>query len=135
MSDPFTLVRVGSEAYAVPVTHVVEVDELGDIATVPGAPATAMGVRNVRGQLLPVFYLAPLLGIERQERATGLLVAEERGQLAGLAVDEITDVAALPEALQEVESELLLGATLVDGALVGVIDVPRLFAALERTAA
>jgi chemotaxis signal transduction protein len=135
VSDPFALVRVGSEAYAVPVAHVVEVDELGDITTIPGAPATAMGVHNMRGQLLPVFDLASVLGIGREGRATGLLVAEEHGQLAGLAVDQITDVASLPDALQEVESELLLGATLVDGSLVGVIDVPRLFAALERAAA
>ena len=52
-----------------------------------------------------------------------------------IAVDEVTDVDELPDADQEAASDhLLSGAVLMDGALVGVIDVERLFERLERAA-
>ena len=40
-------------------------------------------------------------------------------------------VGDLADPAEETESDLLVGATLVGGDLVGVIDVPRVFAALE----
>jgi chemotaxis signal transduction protein len=61
-------------------------------------------------------------------------VAERAGTRAGFAVDEVTDVNELPEADQETDGELLASAALIDGSLVGVIDVDRLFDSLERAA-
>jgi chemotaxis signal transduction protein len=75
-----------------------------------------------------------VLGMPRSVAPQRMLVAERRGTRAGLAVDEVTDVDDLPEADQETESDLLSGATLLDGSLVGVIDVDRLFDTLENTA-
>jgi purine-binding chemotaxis protein CheW len=128
---------VGAEEYAVPVAHVVEVAELGDVAPVPGSPTAVLGVRNLRGQVLPVFDLATLFGLVADGRPARVLVAEDRGRVAGLAVDEVTDVGLLAEAeaLEEAGSELLVGSMLVAGTLVGVIDVAQLFAALDRQAA
>ena len=82
---------------------------------------------NLRGDLLPVFDLAAVLGLPRSAAPQRLLVAERGGTRAGFAVDEVTDVDELPEADQEADGDLLSGAALVDGALVGVIDVDRLF--------
>lgn len=124
-------VRVGAELYALPVDHVLEVAEMGAIATVPGARREALGVRNLRGQILPVFDLAALFGVAGGS-ATRLLVAESGGRRAGFAIDEVSDVGELPEPAEETESEFLLGAALVGADLVGVVDVPRLFAALEK---
>jgi chemotaxis signal transduction protein len=63
-----------------------------------------------------------------------MLVAERGGTRAGFAVDEVTDVDELLDADQEVDSDLLTSAALIDGALVGVIDVDRLFDTLEQAA-
>ena len=90
----YVRVRVGAEVYAIPVEHVLEVSELGDVAAVPGTASTTLGVRNLRGEVVSVYDLAGVLGLGRDEPAARLLVAED------------------------------------DGELVGVIDVPRLFAAL-----
>ena len=62
-------------------------------------------------------------------------MAELAGCKAGFAVDEVTDVDELPEADQEVDSELLTSAVLIESALVGVIDIDRLFASLGQEAA
>jgi chemotaxis signal transduction protein len=63
-----------------------------------------------------------------------MLVAERGGTRAGFAVDEVTDVDELPEADQEADSDLLSSAALIDGSLVGVIDIDRLFETLEKAA-
>jgi chemotaxis signal transduction protein len=132
---------VASEAYAMPVEHVLEVAELGQVTAVPSARPELLGVRNVRGQLLPVADLARLLGITRtappgigQTAQPGLLlVAEAGGQQAGFAVDEVSGVGELADPAEDTESDLLAGAVLSEGDLIGVIDVPRVFDSLDGT--
>ena len=135
MSDVHVQVRVGTELYAIPVDHVLEIGEIGLLTATPGASRAALGVRNLRGDLLPVFDLAAVLGLSRGAAPKRLLVAELAGCKAGFAVDEVTDVKELPEADQEVDSELLKSAVLIESALVGVIDIDRLFASLGQEAA
>jgi purine-binding chemotaxis protein CheW len=124
--------RVGGESYAIGVEHVLEVAELGAIAPVPGAPESVLGVSNLRGQVLPVFELASVFGIKREGVARRLVVVEHEGRRAGFAIDEVVDVAALAAPSEEAESTFLHGATLDDGELVGIVDVPRLFRALAQ---
>jgi chemotaxis signal transduction protein len=124
--------RVGNEMYAMPVENVLEVAELGNLATVPGSRPEALGVRNLRGQILPVFDLAALFGVTRTNVPQKMVVAESGGRRAGFAIDEVSDVGELSEPAEETESELLLGSALSGEDLIGVVDVDRLFAALER---
>ena len=128
----YVRLRVASEANAAPVTQVLEIADLGTVAAVPGAPAEILGIRNLRGRLLPVVDLAALLGIPRDSPPAHLLITVTDGHQAGLAIDEVTAVGEMPEPAEETESRLLRGATLTDGELIGVIDVPQVFAALER---
>jgi purine-binding chemotaxis protein CheW len=134
MSDVHVQVRVGSELYALPVAQVLEVGEMRDLTVAPGASPATLGICNLRGDLLAVFDLATVLGLSRSEAPQRILVAERAGTRAGFAVDDVTDVNELPEADQETDGELLASAALIDGSLVGVIDVDRLFDSLERAA-
>ncbi len=132
MSGVHVRLRVGAESYALAVEHVLEVAELGEIAPVPGSAASVLGVRNLRGEVLPVFDLASVFGIAREGEPQRLLVAEHEGRRAGFAIDAVTDVGELDAPAEEAESQFLKGATLDDGQLVGVLDVERLFGALAR---
>jgi purine-binding chemotaxis protein CheW len=124
--------RVGGESYALAVEHVLEVAELGEIAPVPGAPQSVLGVRNLRGQVLAVFELASVLGIAREGPARKLLVVEHEGRRAGFAIDEVDDVGVLAAPDAGTDSTLLQGTSLDSGELVGVVDVPRLFRTLAQ---
>jgi len=115
-------VRIGSEDYALAVESVTEVTELGDVTPVPGAPAAILGARNLRGQVLPVIDMATVFGLSRCS-PTRLVVAEQDGRQAGLAVDAVAGVEPLPDISEEAESEHLTGATLIDASLIGVVDV------------
>jgi chemotaxis signal transduction protein len=130
MSAVHVRVRVGTESYAVGVEHVIEVAELGRLTPVPGAHASVLGVRNLRGEVLPVFDLASVLGITGDSLPQRLLVTEHGSLRAGFAIDGVTDVGPLPPVTEETQSNLLAGAALDDSSLVGVVDIERLFAAL-----
>jgi len=123
-------VRLGGESYAVAVENVIEVAKLGKLSPVPGAHGSVLGVRNLRGEVLPVFDLASVLGITGESLRQCLLVAEHGSLRAGFAIDEVTDVGALPPVAEETQSKLLAGAALDDSGLVGVVDVEQLFAEL-----
>lgn len=129
MSGVFVRIRVAEEHYALPVEQVAEVVERGELTPLPGAPTEVIGVHNLRGQVLPVIELAKPLGIQ-SEAASRIVVAEAGEHRAGLAVDAVLDVTELPPASERPESHHLEGAVLVEGILVGLLDVDSLFAPL-----
>ncbi|HUA29704.1 MAG TPA: chemotaxis protein CheW [Streptosporangiaceae bacterium] len=113
-----------------PVGQVLEVAELGQVTAVPGARPELLGVRNLRGRILPVADLARLLGVVCTAAPGRLVVAQDAGRRAGFAVDEVNGVGELPGERADTESDLLAGAARSGGDLVGVIDLTRLFDAL-----
>jgi purine-binding chemotaxis protein CheW len=135
MSAVHVRVRLGEESYAVAVENVIEVAELGTLSPVPGSDRAVLGVRNSRGEVLPVFDLASVLGIRSDSLPQCLLVTELGSLRAGFAIDEVTDVGELPPIGEETQSRLLAGAALDDSGLIGVIDVELLFAELTAAAA
>jgi chemotaxis signal transduction protein len=132
-------VRLGGEAYALPASDVLEVAPLELPTPIPGASPFVLGVRNVRGRVVPVFALGALTGASGAGPAVGgasgpgrLCVAAHGDRVAGLAVDDVTDVGELPDGGDVTEGGVVARSLLVGGRLVGVVDVARLFAELER---
>jgi purine-binding chemotaxis protein CheW len=98
-------IRLGEEPYALPLTSVTEVAELGDITPVPGAPPAVLGIRNLRGQTLPIVDLAAAIGAAPGTPRRIVVVGHERLR-AGLAVDQVLDVGPGPGALVDVAAVL-----------------------------
>jgi purine-binding chemotaxis protein CheW len=128
----YVRLRVAREEYAMPVEHVLEVADLGQVRVVPGSRPALIGVWNLRSQILPVVDLALLLRIPRTVQPSRLLVASAGHRRAGFAIDDVSGVGLLADSMQETESELLIGAALDGDGLIGVIDVPRVFDSLEQ---
>lgn len=126
-------IEVGAERYALPVSHVEEVGELGEVTPVPGAGPAVLGVRNLHGRILPVFDLGGLLGVDHDAPAQ-LVVAASAGVSAGLAVSGVVGVSELDTSAGSPAAEPLSRAVLTGDALVGVLDPELLFTALERHA-
>jgi chemotaxis signal transduction protein len=123
-------VRIGGEQYALPVEHVDEVLELGDVTPVPGSADWMLGLQNLGGEIVPVFDLAGILQVERDGRPRRLAVVEHDGRRAAFAVDEVIDVGRLAGAAQEPDSPHLLASMVLDGTLVGLLAVDALFDSL-----
>ena len=125
MTSAHLLVRVGGERYALPIRYVVEVARMGELTPVPGAPHALLGVQNLRGQVVPVVDLGAIVGMPRSEKRGALVVVDDSGQPAGLAVDALLDVADLVAEATQSPDGPLLGSAMVDGALVGLLDAQR----------
>jgi purine-binding chemotaxis protein CheW len=123
MTGLFLRVGVSGESYALAVADVLEVADFTGVAGVPGAPPAVLGVRNLRGAVLPIVDLATVLGLQSVASPERVVVVDQAGRTAGLAVDSVAGVEALPEAAEQTESAHLTGAALVDGGLVGVLEL------------
>lgn len=129
MNEVHVHLRVGAERYALPVADVRSIVDMEGLTPVLGMPPSVLGLRALDGTLLPVFALATLLGVGGST-PTRIVVVDVEGAV-GLAVDEVLDVAGLPELDEGSASERLRGTALLDGLLVGAIDLPAVLGGLE----
>ncbi len=91
---------LGGERYALEADFVREVRQATDLTLLPGVPDYCLGILSLRGHLLPVFALGPLLGVPMKEVSRGgrvLFVGAERAEF-GLLADEVSEVVTLSAA-------------------------------------
>ena len=128
MSSVYVRADVGGESYGFPVQYVTEVCKAGAVTAVPGAPGHLLGVRNLNGSVVAVASLAALLGLAGSPAAR-LVVCECGSNRLALAVDDVTDVGQLADDLTPSDSPLLEATVLLDGTLIGILDLPALLRA------
>ena len=88
--------RVAGRAYACDVTAVREVVPLLRVARLPGAPATILGLMNVRGSIVTVVNAGALLHPGDEARPLAMVLVVDAGMRGvGLAVERVADVRAL----------------------------------------
>ncbi len=117
-------IRLRAERYALSLEYVTEVVTLGEVTPVPGSPLTVLGLRHLRGEILPVLDLGRLLVIREDAVPRRLVIVADGARRAALAVEDVIDFGPLPEATETVASPLLRGGVIIEGALISVIDVP-----------
>ena len=62
MSRGYLLVRVDGRSYGLPLGHVLEVSDVGEVLEAPRALAAVRGLATLRGRLVPLVHLGALLG-------------------------------------------------------------------------
>jgi purine-binding chemotaxis protein CheW len=134
------LARTGSARFIVPAATVGEVLRMPELTRVPGLPRWLPGVANVRGQVLAVVDLRPLLGLPEDTGAVRprLLRLDTGGVEVGLRVDAVDGVADLD--LQHSEPlppgaaapELFAGVISATGAPLPLLDVAAVVALRDR---
>jgi chemotaxis signal transduction protein len=128
----YVRLKVAAEEYAVPVGNVLAIVGPGDVTAVPGALPEVLGVRRLRGQIVPIIDLALVLGLTATAPQRQLLLAEADGVKAGFTIEEVRSVGELDGPLDAAESDFLLGVMVRDGEPFGVIDVARIIGSLRR---
>ena len=75
---------------ALPTDGIVEVVRPRPLTRVPNAPASLLGIANLRGLALPVMSLAKMLGADAgQNSAASRIIVVDRGQFFGVWVDRV----------------------------------------------
>lgn len=127
------LVPVGAEWYAVPMASVREVVPAPTATPVPTAPAAVLGVWNLRGEIVPLFDTAALLGLPPAPpaaRPMAVVVDTARGP-AGLAATGTPRPAALGDRVGDGDGPVL-ALHAADDVVAGLLDVERLLGAVRE---
>jgi purine-binding chemotaxis protein CheW len=131
------LFQACDEWFALPIAFVREVQPLERVTRVPTAPREVVGILNIRGRVLTLFGLADCLaippGVDPSTHVVILDLGDPELRL-GLAVQRIGGVRRIP--LSAVEPSLprdggpdcLEGVFEVEGQVVGLLDLARVFA-------
>ncbi len=91
--------RCGTQAYALELLKVQEVVLPVPLLGLRGTAASMLGIMNLRGQVVPVIDLGLHLGFAAvgEGSQTRIVVLEEKGEVLGLRVSAVEDVANLTE--------------------------------------
>jgi purine-binding chemotaxis protein CheW len=126
------------ERCAVHVRQVRAVVTLGALTRVPGAPAALLGVTNVRGAVVPVVDVRPLLGLRAGAVGAGspAVVLEDGDLRAALVVERVLGIerfdAALPSPDASPLAALACGAFPSAAGMVTLLDGPTILATVRR---
>ena len=129
--------HIAGQKYAAPLDSVSEVIRDGDVTPVPGAASDLLGIRHLRGSIVPVmdgcrrFGLAPRAGGDAEQAR--IVVLAHAGHLVGLRVDAVgelvtaaTEIEPPPPGRVARAQDPVAGALPAGDDFVALLDVGRL---------
>jgi purine-binding chemotaxis protein CheW len=90
---------LNGELYGIELKHLAETRRSTPLRRLPSAPPHLAGLMNLRGELVPVVDLGPIVGAGQREMAQTLdavLVLSLHGSKLALAVDRAEDILTFP---------------------------------------
>ena len=128
MTTPAVMFPIGEDRYAVAASTVREVVSDPRCTRLPTAPEAILGAFNLRGEVVPMFDTATLLGIGRVTGPPVAVVVNTAVGPAGLVVSGPPKVVVLDHEVGPSELRGTLGVYSVDGGIAVMIDVETLLA-------
>ena len=122
------LVPVGPELHALDMTWVREVVATPLVTELPGAPSSVLGVFNLRGDIVPLFDTAALLGLGTAAGGRFAAVVETPMGLAGLVATGIPEAVELGESIGATETEGMLASYSIGNRIATLLDLDALLA-------
>jgi purine-binding chemotaxis protein CheW len=96
MPDWFAFVLINESRFAIDLRRVNEFAHLGHYTPVPCCPEHILGCINLRGSIITVLDVAPILLGTPSRDCREVVILELGGQRVAVAVQEVTDVSAFP---------------------------------------
>ncbi len=122
------LIPVGEDLHTLEMTWVREVVAAPLVTGVPTAPPSLLGVFNLRGDIVPLFDTAALLGLGAVSSSSFAAVVESSMGLAGLAATGIPESVELGQSLGATDTEGTIAAYTVGTRIATLLDVDALLA-------
>ncbi len=132
----FVAFSVGGARYALPVDQVQQIVKHEGITEVPQSPEYVEGVKNLRGEVIPIMSMRGRFGLPAEEsgRRSRIIIASVGGKSYGLHVDDVRDIVDVPDEQVEtdnidminVRSDLVIGIAKTPAELLIVLDMERI---------
>jgi purine-binding chemotaxis protein CheW len=122
------LLCVGDDTFAVPMAVAREVVVAPKLAVLSTAAPTVAGVFNLRGEVVPLFDTAMLLGLGTIPSVEYVAVVETKLGPAGLAMTEVGESVELGDPIGATETPGTLASYALGTRVVVMIDVGTLLA-------
>jgi purine-binding chemotaxis protein CheW len=129
--------RLEEEKYGINVMLVREVLKNTEIAPVPGSPSYVLGIINLRGNVVTVIDTRSRFGLPYREPDdnTRIVIIEREGQVVGMMVDSVAEVANLreseiefaPNVGNDESAKYIQGVSNQDDELLILIELEKLF--------
>ncbi len=136
--DQFVTFSAGGAPYGVSIMDVREIRGWSPMTALPGQPFGAIGVLDIRGEIIEVYDLASMLGHSQDGDYVGkvVLVLSIGHQDVGMLVDAVSDIIfargedfrAPPKSSGRMEA-VVRGLVRQDDRLVAILDLAALFSA------
>ena len=120
------LLPVGDDLYAVETALVREVVAAPALTALPTAPSSVLGVFNLRGEIVPVFDLASLLGLGTTPEHSFVAVVDTTLGPAGLALTDVARTAEIGEPIAASDTPGTVATYSIDKQLAVLIDMATL---------
>ncbi len=91
------LFRIGEDSYAIPVSMVTEIITPQKLFPVPTTPKHVLGIINLRGNIVPIVDIRPVLSLPRQSEPGQVAILKHGAITLGIVVDDVSEVVAVPE--------------------------------------
>ena len=122
------LIPVGNDLHALDMTWVREVVATPLVTEVPTAPSSVLGVFNLRGDIVPLFDTAALLGLGTAASGEFAAVVETPKGLAGLVATGIPESVELGQSLGATETEGMIASYAIGSRIATLLDLDALLA-------
>jgi purine-binding chemotaxis protein CheW len=122
------LIPVAEDVYAVDMHCVREVVAAPLATKLPTGPGNALGVFNLRGEIVPLFDTALLLGRRAVAKAAFAVVVESSMGPAGLAATAAPESATLGDRLAATEARGSIATYAVGNRIATLLDIDELLA-------
>lgn len=132
----FIAFALGDREFGVDIMAVREIRGWSGTTPIPNSSPAVLGVVNLRGTIVPVIDLRVCFGIERTDltRTNVVFIVRIGDRTFGLVVDAVSDILSVKETdiqpireIEETSQESAVSQIIVlEGRLVGVIDLAKL---------
>jgi chemotaxis signal transduction protein len=128
--------QLGTQRYGIPIDQVKEIQQIVAFSDVPADGFGVVGMVNLRGEVLPAIDVRRLVGMEDRAYTleTPMIITRSGEHFAALIVDQVEDVAELPQGCLQSASPMhalsskMIGVARLDTGLVYLLDVDLLLA-------
>lgn len=132
----YLIFNLGGQPFTIPTPLAREVIRPPHLVQVPGTGDVIAGIINLRGRVIAVTDLCPLLGLARRKKIMEgrLVIVESAGVSTALAVEEVEgirtftdeDVEPLSQGAGGLPRETATGQITLDGQLLIILDIEKL---------